>query len=286
MRESIGGLLQRAERRHRWLRRRDLALGVLTPVVLLLGWQILATTGVIDSRMVPAPTQIVDEAAILVRSGELGHDTFATVRRLVIGYAVGAVLGVLVGVFMGSCRSAAAALSPTFAALYALPKIAVLPLLLLIFGLGEPPKVISVAVTVFFVLQINTLSGVRQMDPRMLEAARSYGATGHKRLRYVVLPACVPAIFTGLRVAVGLGVAVIVAVEFVASNDGLGYMIWNAWNLFQPARMYVGLVAVAVLGAALAGVVNLAERLAVPWQHPVARRRRSALLRIRRTQSL
>jgi len=267
-------IITRELRKHRRLRRRDLALAVLTPIALLVVWQILATTGAIDDRLFPAPSRIAAKGVDLIQTGVLLHDTAATVQRLFIGYVIGSVFGVLAGLLMGSWRSANAALSPTFAALYALPKIAILPLLLLIFGLGETPKVLSVVITIFFVLQINTLAGMRQIDPRTLEAARSYGATGLKRFRYVVLPACVPAIFTGLKVAAGLGVVVIIAVEFVASDDGLGYMIWNAWSLFQPDRMYVGLVVVAVLGAVLTGLVNLVERLSVPWQRVGAPRRR------------
>lgn len=277
-------VITRELRRHSRLRRRDVALAILTPAILLLLWQVLATSGTIDARLFPAPTRIFSEGADLIRSGSLSHDAFVTLRRLLVGYAIGSVLGILAGLLMGSWRAANAALSPTFAALYALPKIAILPLLLLIFGLGETPKVLSVAITIFFVLQINTLAGVRQIDPRALEAARACGATGVKKFRYVVLPACVPAIFTGLKVATGLGVVVIIAVEFVASNDGLGFMIWNSWNLFQPDRMYVGLVLVAVLGALLTGLVGVVESLSIPWQHTVAsRRRRLAGLRRRKT---
>lgn len=267
-------VIARELRRRTRLHRRDLALGIVTPTVLLVLWQVLATTGAIDDRLFPPPTRIVEEGVSLLRTGALSHDVAVTLGRLLLGFAVGSLLGILAGLLMGSWRAANAALAPMFAALYALPKIAILPLLLLVFGLGETPKVLSVAVTIFFVLQINTLAGVRQIDPRLLEAARSYGATGLKRFRHVVLPACVPAIFTGLKVATGLGVVVIVAVEFVASNDGLGYLIWNSWNLFQPDRMYVGLVVVAVLGALLTGLVTVIERLSIPWQQTAASRRR------------
>lgn len=258
----------------RRLRRRDIALAVFTPVLLLAAWQVAADVDVIDRQLFPPPSQTLVRAGEMLANGELITDLGATVARLLVGYVIGALLGIVFGLAMGTWRALNAALGPTFSALYALPKIAILPLLLLIFGLTETPKILAVAITIFFVLQINTLAGMRQIDPRTLEAARSYGATGLKRFRYVVLPACVPAIFTGLKVAAGLGVVVIIAVEFVASDDGLGYMIWNAWSLFQPDRMYVGLVVVAVLGAVLTGLVNIVERLSVPWQRVGAPRRR------------
>ncbi|MGG2460722.1 ABC transporter permease [Streptomyces sp. RGM 3693] len=242
------------------------ALGLAVPGVLLLGWQLAAMAGVIDTLLFPPPTRIAARCVALAASGELGRDTAATVGRLLPGYALGAVAGALAGFVMGVSRTAEAALGPLFSALYSVPKIAVLPLLLLLFGLSETPKILSVAITVFFVLQINTAAGVRQIDPRLLESARSYGASGLRLLRFVLLPGALPGVLTGLRTAAGLGVVVVVAVEFVASESGLGYLIWNAWTLFQPDRMYVGLVAVAVLGALFSGLVALLGRWAMPWQ--------------------
>jgi ABC-type nitrate/sulfonate/bicarbonate transport system permease component len=178
---------------------------------------------------------------------------------------------------MGSWRPLNAALGPLFTALYALPKIAILPLLLLIFGLTETPRILAVAISVFFVLQINTLAGVRQVDAKVLEAATAYGAAGLKRFRFVILPGALPFVFSGLRVAAGMAVIVVTSVEFVASDSGLGYLIWNSWQLFQPEQMYVGLVVVSLLGAVMTGLIILAERLAVPWKRnggPSTSRRR------------
>jgi NitT/TauT family transport system permease protein len=203
----------------------------------------------------------------MIVSGELWEHSLATILRLVVGFVMGAVSGILVGLLMGVWRPVKAALEPTFTALYALPKIAILPLLLLIFGLTETPKVLSVVISVFFVVQINTLSGIMQIDPRITEAARAYKATGWRLFRYVLLPAALPSIMTGLRVSAGMAVIVITAVEFVASNTGLGYLIWNSWQLFQPATMFVGLITVAIIGALVTGLVVLLERALLPWRY-------------------
>lgn len=266
--------LEARARRTAW---RHAALGLAVPLVLLAIWQAAAEAGAIDTLLFPAPTQIAGRMADLASSGELGTHTAATLQRLLPGYVLGAVTGALAGFVMGVSRTASAAFGPLFSALYAVPKIATLPLLLLIFGLTETPKVLSVAITVFFVLQINTAAGVRQIDPRLLESARSYGASGLRLLRFVLLPGALPGVLTGLRTAAGLGVVVVVAVEFVASDSGLGYLIWNSWTLFQPDRMYVGLVSVAVLGAVFSAVVSLAGRWAMPWR---AERRRSPWARL------
>lgn len=265
-------LARRELRRHRRLRNRDIALAVLTPVALLAVWQLAASTGLIDDRLFPPPSQTFVRGAAMFATGELYGHLGVTLARLLTGYLAGAAAGIAVGLAMGSWRPLRAALGPTFAALYALPKIAILPLLLLIFGLNDTPRVLSVGVTVFFILQINTLGAIHQIDARVLEAGRAYGATGWRLFRFVTIPAILPAIFTGLRVAVGTGVVVIIAVEFVASNDGLGYLIWNSWQLFQPERMYVGLLVVAVLGAVLTGIVALIEHLALPWRRANAPR--------------
>lgn len=262
----LDAIVARERRRARRLRRRDLALAVLTPVVLLAAWQLAAGVGALDARLFPPPSRTFARAADMIASGQLLDHVLPTLARLSAGYLLGAVAGVAVGLAMGAWRPLYAALAPTFAALYALPKIAILPLLLLIFGLTETPRVLAVAITIFFVVQINTLAGIRQIDRGTLEAARAYGATGWRRFRFVTIPASLPSIFTGLRVAAGLGVVVITAVEFVASNEGLGYLIWNSWQLFQPERMYVGLVTVSVLGAAVTGLIALLEHVTVRWR--------------------
>ncbi|WP_019818968.1 ABC transporter permease [Saccharomonospora saliphila] len=259
--------VDREHRRHRRLRARDLALAVLTPVALLALWEIAAAAGMLDARLFTPPSEIVARGWDMIATGELWVHVWSTVGRLVAGFALGGVCGVAVGLVMGVSRPLRAALGPTFTALYALPKIAILPLLLLIFGLTETPKVLSVAISVFFVVQINTLAGIVQIDKRILEAARAYQATGWKLFRYVLLPGATPSIMTGLRVSAGMAVIVVTAVEFVASNNGLGYLIWNSWQLFQPQTMFVGLITVSIIGAVVTGLIILAERALLPWQH-------------------
>lgn len=259
--------IEREYQHERRLSVRDLALSILTPIILLGFWETAARVGILDARLFTPPTVIAVRAADMVISGELWIHVSATVARLVAGFTLGALAGILAGMLMGVSRPLRAAFGPTFTALYALPKIAILPLLLLIFGLGETPKVLAVAISVFFVMQINTLAGIVQIDARILEAARAYRASGGKLFRHVLLPGATPAIVTGLRVSAGLAVIVVTAVEFVASNDGLGYLIWNSWQLFQPEQMYVGLIAVSIIGASVTGLVIACERALLPWKY-------------------
>ncbi|CAA9384670.1 MAG: hypothetical protein AVDCRST_MAG35-51, partial [uncultured Quadrisphaera sp.] len=255
-----------ARRRRRRLSRRDVALALGTPLVLVLAWEVLGRAGAMDVRIFPPPSQVLAAGAELARSGRLGDAVGATLTRLLVGYLAGAVVGIAVGLAMGVWRPLRAAFDPLFSALYALPKIAVLPILLLVFGFTETPRILLVLIGVFFILQINTLAGVRAIDARVLEAATAYGATGFKRFRHVLLPAALPSVFTGLRVSAGMAVVIVVSVEFVAADDGLGHLIWNSWQIFQPGPMYVGMVAVSLIGAVLTGVVIAGERLLLPWR--------------------
>lgn len=271
---GLDAAITRDRRHEQYLKIRDVSLSILTPIVLLAIWEIAARTGVLDARLFTPPTVTAQRAGEMIVSGELWRHSAATIQRLALGFLFGTVAGVLVGVLMGVFRPLRAALGPTFAALYALPKIAILPLLLLIFGLTETPKILSVAISIFFVMQINTMGGIVQIDARILEAARAYKATGVKLFANVLLPAATPAIVTGLRVSAGIGIIVITAVEFVASNDGLGYLIWNSWQLFQPETMFVGLIAVSIIGALLTALVVLLERVLVPWKYSGRLRKR------------
>lgn len=274
MNPTLDDAVEREYRRHRRLRLRDIGLAVATPVVLLLAWEVAALTGALDRRLFTPPSQILVRGWEMIVGGDLWIHIGATVARLAAGLVLGAVAGIVVGLLMGVWRPVRAALGPTFTALYALPKIAILPLLLLIFGLTETPKVLSVAISVFFVVQINTLAGIMQIDARILEAARAYRASGWRLFRYVLLPGATPSILTGLRVSAGMAVIVVTAVEFVASNNGLGYLIWNSWQLFQPQTMFVGLITVSVIGALVTGLVIALERVVLPWRYAGGPRRK------------
>ncbi len=262
--DAAVAVLRAAERRRHRL---DLSLAVATPVSLLALWQAAADLHWVDPRIFTPPVEIARAAGQLISSGTLPSDLAATLARLVVGFVIGAAGGTAVGLLLGIARPLRAALSPLFTALYAIPQIALLPLLLVIFGVGETAKVLTVVAVTFFVLEINALSAVRHFDPRLVEAGRAYGASGAKMFRYVLLPGSLPAIFTGLRVSIALGLVVITATEFVASNNGLGFLVWNSWQLFEPDQMYVGMATIALLGVALTAVIAALERVAVPWVH-------------------
>ena len=228
-------------------------------------WQLCAAQGLIDTRFFPAPSQIVTTAQRMITDGTLFSDVWTTLRALLTGFAGGVVVGVATGVLLALSWPIRAGFEPLFNALYTVPKLAILPLLLLIFGLGETPKMILVGIGVFFIMWISTIEAVSDIPEGYIEAAQSFGVRGWDRFVNVTLPAVLPRIFTGLRLAIGNAVLIVVGIEFVNGDAGIGYRIWHSWSLFVADQMYVGIVTVALLGFSLALVIRTVARLVIPW---------------------
>ena len=247
------------------LRRREIALAWGVPVALVGAWQWAAATERINPLFFPAPTDIVATASDMLASGELQHHLAASASRMALGLLIGVASGVIVGFAMAMFRLLRAALDSTLSALYVVPKLALLPLLLLIFGVGDTPTILLVAIAVFFLVWITTVHAVMSVPDGWREAARSFGAGRGQLIRHVLLPASLPQILSGLRLATGMAVLTTVGIEFVQGSDGLGRLIWLSWSLFLPRRMYVGIVVVALLGVAANLLVRLLVRLLTPW---------------------
>jgi ABC-type nitrate/sulfonate/bicarbonate transport system permease component len=242
-------------------------LAVLSPLALLVLWQVLAMVGIIDQRYFPAPLRIFGSGEDLVRSGELPVDIMVTLYRLACGFLLGAAPGILLGMIMGLNRTVRIVVDPLIAALYPIPKVAILPLFMLVFGIGDGSKIAVVAFTVFFLAAINTLAGVVAIEPILLDVARNFDAPGIKLFRRVILPAILPTIFTGLRISLGVSLIVLVSAEFVASDDGIGYLIWSSWQTLVVENMFVGIITITILGVLSTMLLKGAERRLVPWRH-------------------
>jgi NitT/TauT family transport system permease protein len=155
----------------------------------------------------------------------------------------------------------------TLSAFYVLPKIAIFPIMMLLFPdpFGEGPKIAVVAISAFFLVAINTMVGVRDIDPVFIEAGRNYGADRWQMFRHVIVPGAMPVIFAGLRLALGTALIVIIAIEFVRAKTGVGFLTFYYWEILSPDKMYAGLVVVMLLGVALTALLKWVERLVMPW---------------------
>lgn len=246
-------------------RRIDNLLRFGVPALLILAWQLSAMVELIDERFFPAPTDIARACVDAIETGVLQEALWISVRRLLLGFALGSVVGILVGFALGVVRPLRVALDPVISALYTVPKLALLPLLLLIFGLGDMPKVLLVAMSIFFIIVISTVASIVAISESYREPARSFGASPLKTFGHVLLPAVLPEIFVSLRIAAGMAVLVLLGIEFVQGGEGLGYLIWNSWQLFLSDRMYVGIVTVALLGVVFQTIIKWIGQLVTPW---------------------
>lgn len=241
------------------------ALGLLLPVTILVLWQSLSTVGVIDPVYFPPPSTIIVTGVEMALNGDLLAEVTATLIRVCQGFIIGAAAGYALGMTTGIFVVARRLLEPTLSAIYTVPKIALLPIFLTIFGFGEAPKVAIVAVTVFFYVWIYTMEAVVQIPQGYLDAARSFGSTRTREVVHVLVPGTLPSVFTGLRIAVAVGVLVTISSEFIIGNSGLGFLIFNSRALFRLDEAFVGIAAVALLGFALQAAVMAVGKWLTPW---------------------
>jgi len=177
------------------------------------------------------------------------------------------VAGVAVGVVTGFFSRAEAVGQPLIAATFPIPKIALLPLLILWLGLGEPSKIAVIALGVFFPMAINTYAGVREADPLLVRAAVAFGAGRWSIIRKVILPSALPMIFAGLKLGAGTALLLLVAAEMIAADSGIGFLVLHAGNIMDTTKLMVGIVCLSLLGVLSHWVLTRGERLAVPWRY-------------------
>lgn len=284
----------------RYKRAYERGLAVGFPLLLAAGWELLVANGILNERWFPPPTQVAaalwdltitydrfQDTSLLGRpwlipaqfaaggAGWVGvralfaeSHVYATLSRVFGGFMIGAFPGIVVGMVMGMNKTVRTMLDTTLSAIYVLPKIAIFPIMMLIFPdpFGEGPKVAVVAISAFFLVAINTMAGVTEIDEVYLQAGRNYGANRLQMFRHVIIPAALPVIFAGLRLALGTALIVIVAVEFVRATKGVGYLVYYNWQVGSTDKMYAGLFVVMVLGVLLTYGLQWAERWVMPWK--------------------
>ena len=238
---------------------------VLWAVGTFASWEFLARTGFISPLFFPPPSAIGAEIWRLAWRGEIAPHASATVARVLTGFGLGAGPGLVIGLAMGASPRLRAQLDPLVAATHPVPKIAVLPLILVIFGIGEASKIALAAVGAFFPMLLNAMAGVRQISPVHFEVARSYGAGPIKRLTRVVLPGSLPMVLTGARLALNVALMLTIAGELVAAQEGLGQMIWFAWQIMRIEQVYAGLVIISLVGITFHVALGALGRWVMPW---------------------
>mgnify|MGYP001182360914 CR=1 FL=1 len=241
-----------------------------TPIIgigaLLVIWESVCRLGVISTLFLPSPMVILYSMWEMAVQGELLPNIFASLYRIMLGYALGASMGILIGLLLGFFRWVESLGIPIVFALYPIPKIALLPLIILWFGIGELPKVLIIALGVFFPVVINTFSGVKNVDPILIKAAVAFGSNHFNVIRKVILPGSLPVIFAGLKLAAGTSLLLLIAAEMIAAGEGLGFMILHYGNLMITSKLMGGVVTLSILGLTFNRSLQWLEKKWIPWK--------------------
>jgi NitT/TauT family transport system permease protein len=245
----------------RW--ERLIPLLVLT--ALLMAWEVSARLGIVKPLLFPAPSRIGRTAIEMIQSGELLLHTRATLTRVILGVILGGIPALFLGLLMGQSRRLATAIDPIIAAIHPIPKIAIFPLIMVFLGVGEASKVFIAAFGAFFPILINTVAGVRQISPVLLQVAENYGTPRRKMFTRVVFPGSLPSILTGLLLALNLTLLLTVAIEIINGRLGLGSIIWFAWQTIHTEEIYVCLAILMLLGLLINACMRLLTRWITPW---------------------
>jgi NitT/TauT family transport system permease protein len=245
----------------------NLVLNVGPIAVVLLLWEFSVRLRVIEAIFLPPVSDVLVNFWAALISGDLIEHFAMTVRRMVLGYAIGVSAAIALGITIGMSKLLRQFFSPIVAALYPLPKIALLSLFIVIFGVGDAPIVASVAVTCFFPVLLNTLGGLLSIDQVLIRAASDLGANRFQVAVKVILPGALPQIFTGLRQASAVALIVVVAVEMYIGQNGAGYQLAWATQFFEITLLYTYIVAIGLFGIILFKLLDAAERWLLPWVH-------------------
>lgn len=247
-----------------------MSLRTLSPVLALALWQLLSTIGLIPERILPAPGTILLAGWEVLRDGSLGGALATSAQRVALGFLIGAVTGIGLGLLVGLSRVLDELLDPLLQALRALPHLGLVPLFIIWFGIGEQPKILLIALGVLFPLYLNTVSGLRQTDRKLLEAAQVMGFSFLERVRWVILPSAAPALFVGLRQASAAAWLTLIVAEQVNARQGLGFLINNARDFYRTDIVIFGLIIYAALGLLTDLFIRRWERHVFRYQAPTA----------------
>lgn len=245
---------------------RDVALALVVPVLGIAAWQWASDAGVLNPLLFPSPSRIVEAGIALARTGILWTHVSATVTLALAGLVCGALAGVFLGTLNGLSRRSDEVLGPSLLILQTIPGLALIPLIVLLFGGGYGTKVLLVSLAVFFPVYLNTLQGVRGTDQRLVEVGRILEYSDAQIATRILIPHALPMIFVGIRQSLKLAWVGVVGVEmFVAASAGITYMMFTARSQGQPAVVYLGLFLYAVLGVLSDRAFALIERRALRW---------------------
>jgi len=240
--------------------------GWVVPLALVVIWEAAVQLGGVSAHLLPPPSELVVTLSELAASGELLRHIGVSSLRVLVGFAIGAVLALLVGAAVGLSRELEAYLDPTFQALRAIPSLAWVPLLLLWLGIDEAPKITLIAIGAFFPVYLNLVAGIQNVDRKLVEVGGIFGVKGWRLIVRIFLPAALPNLLTGLRTGLSLAWMFLVAAELIAATRGLGYLLTDGREMARADLVIVAIIVLALLGKLSDSVLQLAERRLLVWR--------------------
>lgn len=249
-----------------WARHENMLLGLVAVVAFMFFWEFSVVWGWANPLFTSAPTRIIKAGAAMVRDGSIWNDLAVSGLEFALGYGLAVVVGVPLGILMGWYRRFNALLEPFVNALYATPRIALMPLIIIWFGVDMTSKVAIIFLSTVFPILVNTMTGVRTIDRDFIKVARSFGATDGQLFLTVALPSSVPNLLTGLRLGLGHALIGIVVGEMYGASAGIGFMMQMAGATFQTDRVMVGIIIIAAAGMALTQVLKMIENRFEMWR--------------------
>ena len=246
-------------------------LGLVLPLLLAGGWELVVDIGWSNGRLVPPPSRIITTIADLARTGELTRHISVTLARVGVGFGLGVAAGTLMGGICGYWSLARRLIDPTVQALRAIPSIAWVPLFILWLGIFETSKVALIAVGVFFPVYLGLVGAILSVDRKIVEVGRIFRLSGPAMIRRILLPAVLPAYVVSLRVGLGLGWMFVVAAEFMGASEGLGYLLIDGQQLGKPAQIVAAIVIFAIIGKVTDWLLEIGTAPPLRWQDNFAR---------------
>jgi len=239
-------------------------------VLLLLCWETLSRLRVLDPLFFPAPTTLLAAFGALVGSGEAGRQVMHTLQRTAVGFGAGALFGIAASAVLAVSVTLRKASEPIISALYSTPRLTLLPMVMLLLGVNNTSRILLVALGAALLMMIQISDAIRGVNRDYVDMAVNYGAGPLAVIRQVYLPACLPQLFTGLRLAFSRALVLTISVELLNCDDGLGSMIWNAWQTFAIEKLYLSVALSGALGLTFQWLFLRLERTMTPWQERAA----------------
>lgn len=241
-------------------------LTIFSPIFLLLLWEFLSRTQIIDPRFFPPPSEIAVTFVHMAASGDLLSNLEISFYRILGGFLLGVIPAVLLGLLMGMYSPVKYFFSPIVMALMPIPTLALMPIILIIFGIGDFSKMVTIAGSVFFPVVINTTAGVANIDQIHLDVAKNYGAKSKDFFFKIALPGSLPVMLEGIQMGQAIALLTIVAAEMMGAHSGIGYLIWTSYKAFLLQEMYVGLVLISFFGYFFSILLRLLQKKLIPWR--------------------